>query len=166
MINRLTSRLPVGKTFCFMALSAALIALALLALTALERRPAHAAVARGYEDDVWLKCKDSYVNEGDDFRLEVRRKGLSFSSSPTMRVDWYTEPGTADESDYYPLNGERQASNGYQSRVGIMGRTFHTRQDNLQEQDETFTVRFENTVEGGDDGYCVIMIIDDDWKPF
>lgn len=121
------------------------------------------AVARGYEDDLWLKCKDSYVSEGDDFRLEVRRKGLSFSSSPTMRVDWYTDPGTADESDYSPLHAERQASNGYQSRTGIMGRTFHTTEDSIREQDETFTVRFENTVENGDDGACAITIIDDDW---
>ena len=122
------------------------------------------AVTRGYEDDLWLKCKDSYVSEGDDFRLEVRRKGLSFSSSPTMRVDWYTDPGTAGESDYSPLHAERQASNGYQSRTGIMGRTFHTTEDNIREQDEKFTVRFENTVENGDDGACTITIIDDDWN--
>ena len=56
----------------------------------------------------------------------------------TMRVFWYTEAITADETDYERLYAERQSSNGYQSKHGRMGRDFHTLEDQYPEVDETF----------------------------
>ena len=120
------------------------------------------STAKGYEPNLWLKCLDEEVEEGDDYRLEVRRKGGFGSDIKTMRVYWYTDPITADETDYHPLDRNRQASNGYQSRIGKMGRDFYTRQDQYPEIDETFKVRFDNSVDYGDDDYCIMTITDDD----
>ena len=120
------------------------------------------STAKGYEPNLWLKCLDEEVEEGDDYRLEVRRKGGFGSDIKTMRVFWYTDPITADETDYHPLDRNRQASNGYQSRIGKMGRDFYTRQDQYPEIDETFKVRFDNSVDYGDDDYCIMTITDDD----
>ena len=120
------------------------------------------STAKGYEPNLWLKCLDKEVEEGDDYRLEVRRKGGFGSDIKTMRVYWYTDPITADETDYHPLDRNRQASNGYQSRIGEMGRDFYTRQDQYPEIDETFKVRFDNSVDYGDDDYCIMTITDDD----
>ena len=120
------------------------------------------STAKGYEPNLWLKCLDEEVEEGDDYRLEVRRKGGFGSDIKTMRVYWYTDPITADETDYHPLDRNRQASNGYQSRIGEMGRDFYTRQDQYPEIDETFKVRFDNSVDYGDDDYCIMTITDDD----
>ena len=120
------------------------------------------STAKGYEPNLWLKCLDEEVEEGDDYRLEVRRKGGFGSDIKTMRVYWYTDPITADETDYHPLDRNRQASNGYQSRIGKMGRDFYTRQDEYPEIDETFKVRFDNSVDYGDDDYCIMTITDDD----
>ena len=120
------------------------------------------STANGYEPNLWLKCLDKEVEEGDDYRLEVRRKGGFGSDIKTMRVYWYTDPITADETDYHPLDRNRQASNGYQSRIGKMGRDFYTRQDQYPEIDETFKVRFDNSVDYGDDDYCIMTITDDD----
>ena len=120
------------------------------------------STAKGYEPNLWLKCLDEEVEEGDDYRLEVRRKGGFGSDIKTMRVYWYTDPITADETDYHPLDRNRQASNGYQSRIGKMGRDFYTRQDEYPEIDETFKVRFDNSVDYGDDDYCIMTITDND----
>ena len=43
-----------------------------------------------------------------------------------------------------------------------MGRNFGTKEDIYSELDETFTVRFENSVDYGHDGESVITIKDDD----
>ena len=112
----------------------------------------------------WLKinCLESVVEEGDDFRLLVMKKFESEWPHETMKVWWYTYPITADATDYEHLHQERQASNGYQSKHGRMGRDFHTLEDNYPEIDETFTVKFLNAVSKGHDGECTITITDDD----
>lgn len=92
----------------------------------------------------------------------MNKKYASSWPHPTIRVFWYTEPITADESDYESLYAERQASNGYQSEHGRMGRDFHAREDNYPEADETFKVWFNNSVDYGNDGECIITITDDD----
>ena len=63
------------------------------------------------------------MEEGDDFRLVVRKKYKSHAPHETIRVFWYTEAITADEADYEHMDGVRQASNEYQSRTGKMGGT-------------------------------------------
>ena len=109
-----------------------------------------------------INCLETQVEEGKDFRLEVQKKYKSEWPHETMRVFWYTEEITADESDYERLYAERQSSNGYQSKHGRMGRDFHTLDDVYPKADETFRVRFNNSVDKGTDGRCVITIKDDD----
>ena len=110
-----------------------------------------------------INCLETEVEEGDDFRLIVNKK---YDSGPhphkKIRVFWYTDPITADASDYEHLYAERQASNAYQSEHGRMGRDFHTLEDLYPEDDETFIVRFNNSNDNGNDGECVITITDDD----
>ena len=126
------------------------------------RHVAYAAPMRGNEPWLKIKCVETLVEEGEDFRLEVRKKHDSDSPHPTMRVFWYTDAITADETDYEHLYAERQSSNGSQSESGVMGRNFHTLDDQYPEIDETFKVRFNNSVDYGHDGECIITIADDD----
>ena len=121
-----------------------------------------APAAVGNEPWLEINCLESVVEEGEDFRLLVNKKFDSESPHETMRVFWYTDSITADETDYEHLYAERQASNGYQSKHGRMGRDFHTLEDVYPEIDETFLVRFNNSVDRGHDGECVITIKDDD----
>ena len=130
---------------------------------AFQSRTVFAAPAQA-NNEPWLKikCLETEVTEGDDFRLRVDKKFDSIAPHPTIRVFWYTDPITADETDYEHMYAVRQASNGYQSRIGKMGRDFHTREDNYPEADETFKVEFNNSEDHGHDGECIITIIDDD----
>ena len=125
-------------------------------------RAVYAAPHRSNEPWLKIKCLEPLVEEGEDFRLEVRKKHDSDWPHPTMRVFWYTESITADESDYEHLYAERQSSNGSQSESGVMGRNFHTTEDLYSETAETFKVRFNNSVDHGHDGECIITISDDD----
>ena len=126
------------------------------------RHVAYAAPMRGNEPWLKIKCVEMLVEEGEDFRLEVRKKHDSDWPHPTMRVFWYTDAITADETDYEHLYAERQSSNGSQSESGVMGRNFHTLDDQYPEIDETFKVQFNNSVDYGHDGECIITISDDD----
>ena len=139
-----------------MALMAAAAFAILLSPTAL------AAPARGNEPWLKIKCVETLVEEGEDFRLEVHKKYDSDWPHETMRVFWYTDAITADETDYEHLDAERQSSNGSQSESGVMGRNFHTLDDQYPEIDETFKVQFNNSVDYGHDGECIITIADDD----
>ena len=125
-------------------------------------RAVYAAPHRSNEPWLKIKCLEPIVEEGEDFRLEVRKKHDSDWPHPTMRVFWYTDSITADESDYEHLYAERQSSNGSQSESGVMGRNFHTTEDLYSETAETFKVRFNNSVDHGHDGECIITIVDDD----
>ena len=125
-------------------------------------RTVYAAPHRSNEPWLKIKCLEPLVEEGEDFRLEVRKKHDSDWPHPTMRVFWYTESITADESDYEHLYAERQSSNYSQSESGVMGRNFHTTEDLYSETAETFKVRFNNSVDHGHDGECIITIVDDD----
>ena len=125
-------------------------------------RAVYAAPHRSNEPWLKIKCLEPLVEEGEDFRLEVRKKHDSDWPHPTMRVFWYTDSITADESDYEHLYAERQSSNYSQSESGVMGRNFHTTEDLYSETAETFKVRFNNSVDHGHDGECIITIVDDD----
>ncbi len=125
--------------------------------------PPPLAHAESSEPWLFMECVENPVEEGDDFRLVVRKKYKDHTAPyKKMRVFWYTEAGTADETDYEYMYAERQASNGYQSRVGKMGRDFHTREDNYPEIDETYRVKFNNSNDNGNDDHCDITIRDDD----
>ena len=125
-------------------------------------RTVYAPPHRSNEPWLKIKCLEPLVEEGEDFRLEVLKKHDSDWPHPTMRVFWYTDSITADESDYEHLYAERQSSNYSQSESGVMGRNFQTLEDNYPETDEIFKVRFNNSVDHGHDGECIITISDDD----
>ena len=58
--------------------------------------PPGTAHAVGNEPWLWLECLENEVEEGDDYRLQVRKKYHSDSPHETMRVFWYTDSITAD----------------------------------------------------------------------
>ena len=160
-----TGSVPRTRPFRLFVLSMGLVALLAYIVMPLGNtgitRP-RIAEAGGYEPWLYLDCVVQRVAEGDDFRLVVRTKYDTNAFSKPMSVYWYTDPGTADESDYERLYAEGQVSNGYQSRTGKMGRTFRTAGDEFPELDETYTVRFNNSVDYGTDGQCEMTIEDDD----
>ena len=161
--RRNRSRVGGGKSIpsaLFIPVELAILFFFVLVLT--QGHTAEAAAPRTSEDDIWLKCLETEVSEGDDFKLEVRKKERHQNPETQIRVYWYTDPGTADESDYEVLERERQVSNGHQSLNGRMGRTFHTRNDPYPEVPETYVVRFINHADPGDDGACTITILDND----
>ena len=143
-----------------------LVALAILvAVAALLAQ--HPSPVSAYDDRLAIECNDNPVVEGDTFRLHmVKNYNLTHASisqrRETMKVYWTTEKDTAKPSDYRPLEREGQASNGFQSWNGRMGRTFYTTEDDLTEQTESFRVRAENADENGTGGECTIEISDDD----
>ena len=141
-----------------------LVAIAIMVEQFATASPEVFAAPAQAKNEPWLKikCLDTEVVEGDDFRLEVRAKYDTDAFSPTIQVFWYTVPITADASDYEHQYAEGQASNAYQSRTGKMGRDFHTLEDLYPEADETFKVWFNNSVDHGTDGECIITIHDDD----
>ena len=129
-----------------------------------EPRTAHAS--SDIELDPWpsvaIACVETLVEEGEDFRLEVRATQNPDWLYARMRVFWYTDAITADESDYEHLDGEEQESTWDEADLGAMGHDFRTLEDDYPERDETFRVRFENDNEHGTDGRCTITIADDD----
>ena len=149
-----------------LAIPALALVLATTAQMALPRQRIYAAEPRNSEPDVKLRCVDTEVVEGDDFRLEVRRYGPWSFANPIICVFWYTDPITADETNYEAMDRVRQASNGHQTDTGVMGRTFHTKADRWPELDETYRVRFNNSNDNGDDGECVSTIKDDNYEGF
>ena len=125
--------------------------------------PPNTAHAESSEPWLYIECVEDPVVEGNDFRLVVRKKYKDHTAPyKKMRVFWYTHARTADETDYEHMYAVRQASNGYQSRVGKMGRDFHTEPDIFPEMDETYTVQFNNSNDNGNDGKCEITLGDDD----
>ena len=117
--NRHRTLPGIGNTIRLLA-AQVLIVVVIVSLLAIQSRTTSAASdppaaiedsapPGAYQRWLWLKCVDEEVEEGDSFRLEVRRKGgIPSHLSPTMRVKWYTDVGTADESDYHAL-GRRNA---------------------------------------------------------
>lgn len=127
----------------------------------------HPSPAAAYDERLAIECNRNPVSEGDSFRLHmVKDYDLSDQSiwarQETMKVYWTTKAGSADSSDYSVLQHEGQASNGFQSWNGRMGRTFYTKEDSLSERTESFKVEAENADSDGSGGECTIEISDDD----
>ena len=157
--------LRVARKTGLFALTALLAVMSVAILAgpfATPRRAVYAATLHGNEPWLMINCIESEVREGESFWVEVQKKYDSEWPHETMKVFWYTEEITADESDYEPVNGSRQASNGYQSKHGRMGRQFHTSDDLYPEDDETYMIRFLNAVSKGTHGECKITIKDND----
>lgn len=111
---------------------------------------------------VEIACVETLVEEGEDFTLGVRATHNPDWLYTRMRVLWFTEAGSADESDYEHISGALQVTTWPEADVGEMVRDFHTTDDLYPENDESFTVRFENENEHGADGECGITISDND----
>ena len=89
--------------------------------------------AAAYYDSVSIKCNTNPVTEGNSFRLYIESNQPALEVKETFKVYWTTSNGSADESDYTPLDNVGQASNASQTRDGRMGRTFHTTEDDYPE---------------------------------
>ena len=62
--------------------------------------PPSTAHAESSEPWLYIECEEDVVPEGDDFRLVVRKKYKDHTAPyKKIRVFWYTEAGTADETD-------------------------------------------------------------------
>ena len=119
-----------GHNFGFAALLALVGVVAFAIAFGTLIPPPGTAHAESSEPWLYMECVDNPVEEGDDFRLVVRKKYKDHTAPyKKMRVFWYTEAGTADKTDYEHMDGVRQASNGHQSKTGKMGRNFHTLED-------------------------------------
>ncbi len=129
----------------------------LMALMALQQPEPVAAYASSLE----IECGTSSVTEGESFTLNIANG--QENNTETMRVNWYTIPGTAGESDYTSLHGEEQTSTTSQSESGRMGRTFQTTNDSYSEFTESYQVRAINAESNGTGaGVCTINIEDND----
>ncbi len=133
----------------------------LILLTVAQSRPASA-----HYHWVYLSHCPSTVVEGG--RAEVHAKFRYPQDDRFFQVWWLTEPGTADSSDYVHLeNVHQRAPTGWDwMRVYV-----ETKEDNLAEGNETFTVRIDKPplaaiVAGWTsevlEGSCEITIIDND----
>ena len=159
-MQRNLSRLGIRALY---ALPGFLILALLVGLLAIPRGTAFAdSTVKGTSALLRMECLTTRVVEGDDFEVRVHRTYGSDGFRPTMRVYWYTTPMTADESDYRPLDAVQQVSNGYETLMGEMDHTFHTKRDPYSEETETFKVWFRSDSDGDAHGRCLIRIKDDD----
>ena len=118
--------------------------------------------ARAYYGSVSIDCNTNPVSEGETFRIHIVSNESGLDGTETFKVHWTTSDGSADESDYTPLDNEGQASNGHQTRTKRMGRTFHTTEDEYPEPLEGFWVSAVNAADSDDEESCSVDIRDDD----
>lgn len=115
----------------------------------------------------YLDCPDTNVREGDSIDVFLVRV-TSHQHDVGFGAFWHTDPGTASGSDYEHQDSGAVWATDSESEANRAKRTVVTRQDNLIEGDETFTVRFspvDNVVDRDDparDEKCLITIVDDD----
>ena len=165
-------------------LSAAILA-ALVGAMALFG-PGQVSPAYADETEIWADCghgnpnpgglkpyggldpRDTRINEGDNYRVHIRPDdwlGL-------IRGYWYTVPGPAANSsittgalpgvDYVDVQGLYQEGDyGPEVDDRVVGE-FATIEDRYPEENKSFTLRFVNAVEGGENAECEIIIVDED----
>ena len=102
------------------------------------------------------------VNEGDDFTLQAKwhqNAGLG-----TWKAHWDTNPGVAQEDvDFEPEHDEEHSKS---RAYSTFNHTFHTKEDDRWEGNETFKAGYSAIRPSGGDNrpghYCNITIVDDD----
>ncbi len=136
-----------------------MLALAALVGTVSLFGPGQAPPAYAQEANIVADCYDGGVEatlpgEGENIRVVIR----AASNDPNAHIagKWYTDAGTADTSDYQGLFAQFQEGNGK-----VVGE-FATVDDRYPEDPETLTVRFENTLDHGQDAECPVVIYDDE----
>ena len=151
--NNIRRRLPCWR-FCL----AVAVVSAVAALVALL--PVQPASAHTYVD---LLCGPGLVWEGGSKRAEARGHLDSRRLAEDDRyIRWYTDTGTADESDYPRVWGLEQRVG---SRAGDLfgkDRWFQTTQDPYPELDETFNIRAEINNNESARTSCTITIQNND----
>ena len=111
-----------------------------------------------------LLCGDGMVTEGDDLRVRVHEEVGEQFGRP--EIWWYTEVGTADESDYTPLHGKKQVFSEEQDNADRLYRNIHTTEDIYPELDETFNLRIGNQHNTSNKTSCTVTIVNDDGEAF
>ena len=117
-----------------------------------------------YETDLRFDCPDHPIVEGDDFLITAHRAGPWSFVKPRIRGFWYTIPMSAGPEDYEHLYAAEQTANNHQNWNDEMGRNFHTTGDQWAELTEQFKVWFNNTDDHGDDGECIITLLDHNYE--
>ena len=107
-----------------------------------------------------LHCGDGRVEEGDSKRVRVQI--VEHDPWNPEEVWWYTEAGTADESDYPVLDGVKEGFSFEEHDADRLYRNIHTTEDIYPELDETFTLRIGNQDNTSDKTSCTITIVNDD----
>ena len=92
---------------------------------------------------LYLDCRTTKVTEGDSFTVDLVYNGYGSS----MSANWHADPGTADATDYVDPNGKELTWGGAPADGStVRGQvTYKTIEDDVPEEDETFTVRFSPT---------------------
>ncbi len=121
----------------------------------------------GAADEFYLECATTEVREGDSFEVTLVYVG-TITGGDRIGAFWHTDAGTADSTDYVHQDTGAIWGTPEDSKDSRVNRRVRTRQDNLIEGDETFTVRFTTSAQIADpddperDNKCEITIIDDD----
>jgi hypothetical protein len=149
--------------------------LAAAVLTAILFMPASQAQAHqpGTYHEFELRCSTDgsavgthrSVNEGDDFDLQA--KWHKNSGTGTWKAEWDTKedsPVSAEEDvDFAPRHDEEHSKSRLYS---TFNHTFHTKEDNRWEGNETYQAGYSAIRPSGGDNrpghYCNITIVDDD----
>ena len=120
-----------------------------------------------FAGEAYLKCLTTTVNEGESFQVAV----IHFGENHPYGAAFWTQPLTAGTSDFQhlqdvglPLTTNVGAKYGVATH-NAKEATISTKQDDVDEGDETFIVRITDRylVSGGFDS-CEITIKDDDLK--
>jgi len=115
----------------------------------------------------YLYCHTKEVNEGDSFQISFVHAFSGGNVHGGRHCSYFsTQVGTASTADFVPLAIEERCLDA--STTGDVWKpfSFQTKQDNLDEGDETFYVRVfdnEQELEPGKFPYCTITIKDDDY---
>ena len=146
------------------AIAVAMVATLIMAQSAQSATPVQSPTYKFY-----LECPTTEVQEGESFDVFLIQTGDQPPSTTRFGAKWHTDTGTAGNADYEAQNSTDFVWGTYEeSQANRIPHTFETKQDNLAEGSETFTVRFspvDRVVDRDDpdrDEKCDITILDDD----
>ena len=126
------------------ARAGALLLLSLIGVAVMFAAQPSSALADGSHnitDRYYLECPYTSVREGFPFWVTLVRATHNMHRH-ILKASWHTDAGTADSSDYTNWNGGAVEYPSYDARDGRVSQMFQVTRDNLDEEDETFTVRF------------------------
>ena len=140
-------------------------AIGIFAMDGLPSAPASAQSDSDYASNVYLECPSLTITEGSDFRASVANNDhTNDGNNKQIKVYWQTVAGTADATDFEPLDRVAQESTTVEAQtLGAMSRVITTLEDGYSETAvETFTLRIENAHSSGGTDSCTVEINDDE----